>query len=82
MPTIRLQLDLTLDDATAKTLAELLAPAIKLAIGPTPEEERRQARLTASRNAIYGGQTPTEDELLLIDSRRAAKLLGISERTL
>jgi predicted DNA-binding transcriptional regulator AlpA len=84
MKTIQVQLTITLDDTAAKTLAELLAPAIKQAAGLSVDEsdERREARLRASRNAIFGSKTPPDDQGLVIDSKKAAKLLKVSQRTL
>ncbi len=48
----------------------------------TEEDARRQARLRASQNALFGGEEPPGDQGLLIDSRQAAKLLNVSPRTL
>jgi excisionase family DNA binding protein len=82
MKTVQLQLAITLGDDAAKALAELLVPAIKQAMQTgTEEDARRQARLRASQNALFGGEEPT-DQGLLIDSRQAAKLLNVSPRTL
>jgi excisionase family DNA binding protein len=83
MKTVQLQLAITLGDDAAKALAELLGPAIKQAmqIG-TDEDARKQARLRASQNAIFGGEELPTDQGLLIDSRQAAKLLNVSPRTL
>ena len=84
MKTVQLQLTITLDEAAAKTLSELVAPALKQAIGnPASEfDERRAARLRASQHALFGGQKPPEGKGPLIDSREAAKLLKVSTRTL
>ncbi len=84
MKTIQVQLAIKLDEAAAKTLAELLAPAIKQAVGATTDEdvEKKNARLRASQHAIFGGEKPPEDQGLLIDSKEAAKLLKVSPRTL
>lgn len=83
MKTVQLQLAITLGDDAAKALAELLGPAIKQAMQTgTDEDTRRQARLRASQNAIFGGESPSEDQGLLIDSRQVAKLLKVSQRTL
>ena len=81
---IQVQLVITLDDAAAKSLAEILAPALKQAMGlPVPEsDERRNARLRASQNAIFGGEKLPDDQGLLIDTKAAAKLLKVSTRTL
>ena len=76
MKPIHVQLAITLDDDAIKTLADLLAPALRQAM------ELPEARLRASQHAHFGGQKPPEDKGLLIDSRQAAKLLKVSERTL
>jgi excisionase family DNA binding protein len=84
MQTIQLQMAINLDENAARTLAELLAPAIKQAVGLAGGEldAKREARLRASQNALFGGEKPPEDKGLLIDTRQAAKLLRVSERTL
>lgn len=83
MATIHLQLAVTLNDDAAKALAEVLGPAIRQATqSGTEADAARQARVTASRHALFGGEVPPEDQGLLIDSRQAAKLLKVSERTL
>jgi hypothetical protein len=83
MKTIQVQLTITLDEAAAKTLTELLAPAIKQTIGLTANEsdQRREARLRDSQNAIFGGEKLPEDQGLLIDYNEAAKLLKVSQKT-
>ena len=84
MKTIQLQISVTLDDATAKVIAEVLGPAIKQAMAqPTADlDERREARLRASQHAHFGGQKPPEDQGLLVDTREASKLLKVSARTI
>jgi excisionase family DNA binding protein len=84
MKTIQVQLAITLDETAAQSLAELLAPAIKQAIGlPASQfDQKREARLRASRHAHFGGQKPPEDQGLLIDIKEAAMLLKVSEKTL
>lgn len=82
MKAIQVQLTITLDESAAKSLAEILAPAIKQAAGSPASDERREARLRASQNAIFGGQKPPDDQGLLVDYRQVAKLLKVSERTL
>jgi len=58
MKTIQVQLAITLDENAARTLAELFAPVIKQATGlPVTEgDERRDARLRASQNALLRGE--------------------------
>jgi predicted DNA-binding transcriptional regulator AlpA len=84
MKTIQIQLSVTLDEGSVKSLAELLAPAIMQAVGllASETEQKKDARLKVSRNAIFGGEKPPEDQSLLLDNKQAAKLLKISERTL
>ena len=84
MKTVHIQLSITLDETAAKSLAELLAPAIKQATANMAGEpdDKRYARLQASQNAIFGGEQPPSDQGLLIDSREAARMLKISQRTL
>jgi len=84
MKTIQVQLAITLDETAAKSLAELLSPATKQAAAlPVNEfDERKSARLCQSRNAIFGDETSPHDQGLLIDSRKAARLLKVSTRTL
>ena len=83
MPTIHIQLALTFDESSVQAITQVLGPALKQALTPTRTEadDRRDARLRSSRNALFAGQKPA-DESLLIDSRQAAKLLGVSDRTL
>lgn len=83
MQTIQVQLAITLGDDAAKALAELLGPGLRqAAICADDNDEEREARLRASQNAIFAGQKPPDDQGLLIDSKQAAKILKVSERTL
>ena len=84
MKTIQMQMSITLSDDAAKDLCEILGPALRQTIVQPCDglNERRDARLRASQNALFAGQKPPEDQGLLIDSRQAAKLLRVSERTL
>lgn len=83
MKTIQVRLTVTIDESVATTLAELLTPAIRQAIGiSVSETDGRAARLKASQEALFGGEKPPDDQGLLIDSREAAKLLKVSPRTL
>lgn len=84
MKPIQVQLTITLDETAARSLAELLAPAIREAMGlPASESDpKREARMRASQHAIFGGEQPPKDQGLLVDSREAAKLLRVSQRTL
>lgn len=73
MKTIQLQLSVTIGDDAARILAEIIGPAIKHAQRPAHSDvdERREARLRASQNALFAGQKPPEDQGMLIDSREA-----------
>lgn len=84
MKTVQVQLTLSLDEAAASALAELLFPVIRQALAAVADvdEEKRKARLRTSQNAIFAGAKPPEDQGLLIDSKEAAKLLKVSPRTL
>ncbi|HEX4142978.1 MAG TPA: helix-turn-helix domain-containing protein [Pirellulales bacterium] len=81
--TIRLQLAITVDDDDLKAIAAILAPLLKQATQSpiSQEDEKREARLRASRHAHFGGQKPPEDQGLLIDIKEAAKLLKVSAGT-
>lgn len=63
MPTIQLQIAITITEEVANNLAGVIAPAIKETLEPKPSdnEVRREARIKASRNAIFAGQKPPED---------------------
>lgn len=84
MQTIQLQIAIAITEEVAENLATALAPAIRQALLPKPSEDdlRREARLKASRNAIFAGQKPPEDQGLLIDTREVAKLLKLSSKTI
>jgi len=74
---------ITLGDDAVKTLADVLAPTLQRARqSGFDADERKEARLRASQNAIFAGEKPPEDQGLLIDSRQAARLLKVSERML
>jgi excisionase family DNA binding protein len=74
-----LKIGITIERESMPVLVELLKQAFKAAHG---DDEAKERRLQVSRNANYMGQKSPEDKGLLIDSRHAAKLLGIGERTL
>jgi excisionase family DNA binding protein len=84
MHTIQLQLSVTVGDDAEKAIASLLQAALnRITTGSASDfDERREARLRASRNAILAGEKLPDDQGLLIDSRQAAKLLNVSPRTL
>lgn len=84
MKTIQFQLTVGLGDDASKALVELLDQALKQSTAPRLGEldVRREARLRASRNAIFAGEKPPEDQGLLLDTKETSKLLKISTRTI
>ncbi|WP_010585821.1 helix-turn-helix transcriptional regulator [Schlesneria paludicola] len=81
MTTIKVQVEVTIDEDAINSFAELLAPAIKQAIF-TQEELKMAARLRSSQNALFAGQKLPEHQGLLLTSKETATLLRVSERTL
>lgn len=79
MTPIQFQVSITLDSEAVATLVTAMRQLLKEANG---NDEAREARLRASRQALFSGQTPPTDKGLLIDSREAAKLLNVSTRKL
>jgi hypothetical protein len=79
MERTQLQLTITLDEKAVAAVVALMREAFP---DSTPDDEKRETRLRASRNALFAGQKPPEDKGLLIDSKQVAKLLKVSERTL
>jgi excisionase family DNA binding protein len=79
METTYFKIGITIERESMPALVELLKQVVTAAQGG---DEAKDRRLRASQNAIFAGQKPPEDKGLLIDSRQAAKLLGVSERTL
>lgn len=77
---------LTLDDDAFNLLVELLTKALKEIQPVQPEssliDEKRAARLRTSRNALFAGEVPPTDRGLLLDTREAVWLLGVSARTI
>lgn len=85
MNSVQIRLTITLDDSAAKTLADLLVPSLRQSLAPPPPPEaetKRQARLLASRKAIFGGEEPPTEHGLLIGGKEASRLLGVSQKTL
>jgi excisionase family DNA binding protein len=85
MTPAQIHLTLTLDESAAKVIADLLVLALRQALAPPPpteSETKRQARLFASRKAIFGGEEPPTEHGFLIDGKAASRLLGVSEKTL
>jgi excisionase family DNA binding protein len=62
-------------------VAELLGPALRQAVA-NDAGGGEGARLRTSQHAAFAGQTPPDDQVLLIDSKQAAKLLRVSELAL
>ena len=79
MKAIQLQIGVTLEGETLATLAGFLNDIFREATGI---DEKKEARLRASQNALFGSQKPPEDKGLLIDTKQAAKLLKCGERTI
>jgi excisionase family DNA binding protein len=79
METTCFKIGITIERENIPALVELLKQVLKAAQG---DDEAKERRLQASRNANFAGQKPPDDRGLLIDSRQTAKLLGIGERTL
>jgi len=79
MKAIQLQIGVTLEGETLATLAGFLNDIFREATGI---DEKKEARLRASQNALFGSQKPPEDKGLLIDTKQAAKLLKVCEKTI
>ena len=83
MRDIQVKLTITFGESAARAIADLLAPAFKQAnIASDEGEERQEARLRASQNAIFAGAKPPDNQGRLVGSKEVAKMLGVSERTL
>lgn len=84
METIEVQVAIKIDETATTALVKLLAPAIKRAIGDSPDDidSGTMRRLRASQNANFRGQKPPEDLGLLVDAKETAKLLNVSPRKL
>jgi excisionase family DNA binding protein len=81
--TVQIQLTVTLDENTVKSLADVLAQAIEQAMQTMAADDlKKMPRLRASMTAIFGNEKSPEDLNLLVDTKQAAKLLRVSERTL
>lgn len=76
MKPITMQITITLDE---DILTDLIRRAVISATGIDPQ---REARLRASQHANFGGQKPSEDKGLLIDTKQVAKFLKVSARTI
>jgi len=78
MERIQFQIGITLDEEAVVALVALMRRAFP---DSTVVDERREARLRASKGALFGGEKPPEDKGLLIDTSQAAKLLRVCEKT-
>lgn len=97
MKEVQLRVAITLDQATVASLVELLRQAIDQGTvrctHATPDATKRSREdepaapavkrtpVKASQHALFGSQKPPEDRGLLIDTREAAKLLQVCEKT-
>ena len=79
MEPLHLKIGIMIERESMTTLVDLLKQVVKSAQGV---DEERDRRLRASQNALFAGQKPPDDKGLLINTREAAKLMKISERTL
>ena len=78
-----IQLQITLNEDAEKHLVDLFAKAMLQASEQPfgPYDEKREARLKSSRNALFGGQKPPEDMGLLIDAEAVGKLIKVCGKT-
>ena len=82
----QLSLTLTLEEDAFNILVDLLTKALSK-VSPkqsesSPVDERRAARLKASQHALFAGEKPPTDRGLLVDTREAVRLLGVSAKTI
>jgi excisionase family DNA binding protein len=96
MKTLHFQIGLTLDSDAATALIELVQQGVEKGtaqlvqkrtspLGTTEPDLERKPKptpLERSQHALFGGQKPPDNVGLLINTREAAKLLKVSERTL
>lgn len=78
MQPIQLNLSLTLAPNTANHLIDLIARGVRQG---SSSHHRVESLQSATSSSLVGKQAPKE-EPLLIDSRQASKLLGVSPRKL
>ena len=74
-----LQVGITLDENAVGILLALLRQSVPNAVA---NDDERQARVGASQHALFGGQKPPDNKGLMIDTKAAAKLLNVCEKTL
>jgi excisionase family DNA binding protein len=77
MNPIELSLRVTVDESNVRAFVNVIRQAIQV---DAEGDARAEARMKASRNALFAGQKPPEDRGLLIDVNQVAKLLNVSTR--
>lgn len=78
MNPIELNMRVSVDQASVLEIIKMIRQALQ---GDPDFDSRAEARMRASRNALFAGQKPPEDRGLLIDTNQVAKLLKVSART-
>jgi excisionase family DNA binding protein len=78
MKPLELSLRVTIDDAGVQAIVDVIRQALRV---DGEVDALGEARMRASRNALFAGQKPPEDRGLLIDTNQVAKLLKVSART-
>jgi len=79
METVHFNIGITIERESLPALIELMKTVLSAV---RRDDENKTARQRASQQALFAGQKPPTDKGLLINSREAAKLLKIGERTL
>ena len=84
MPTIHVQMSITLGENDAKAVAEILGPAFRKAmVSPGREfDERRETYRPEAPAVTNDGKSKPGDQTLLVDTKHAARLLKVSPRKL
>ena len=77
MKTIELNLRLAIDESNIRALVSVIRQAFHVDIA---FDDHADARMKASRNALFAGQKPPEDRGLLIDVNQVADILKVSAR--
>lgn len=78
MKTLDIRMNIVLDDDALEQLKQI----VREALSPTREEQSRDRRIKASQHANLGGKELPTDKGLLVDTKQAAKLVGVSTRTI
>jgi excisionase family DNA binding protein len=79
MEPVHFNIGITIERESMPILIELMKTVLRSA---RSDDDNKTARQRASEHALFAGQKPPTDKGLLVNSREAAKLLKISERTL